>query len=249
MNNDLGSLKRYVILGLARSGTTVVHFALKGHPNVAALNDEVKVAFFTEGISIMTMRDDNTLEKKVSAIPLFDTIAGVFADDNTQALGLKCITESVEVTRELVQALSKYYKEMKIILVIRDDLTAQYGSMQRARITGEWHSWRKSGRFQNQKVKLSKREFGKYVKRSIAKLKELRALKNTHDVLEFNFEEQLLSAEGPDFSPLFKFLEISDLKVTWLDSKKVAPPPEDYILNYEKMNKFCDEILQSESIS
>ena len=87
MSTDAKLIKRYVVLGLARSGTTVVHFALKGHPNIAALNDEVRVSFFTEGISTFTQRDDNVLEKKVGSLSLFDAVAGVFSDENDTPVG------------------------------------------------------------------------------------------------------------------------------------------------------------------
>ena len=249
MSTDAKLIKRYVVLGLARSGTTAVHFALKGHPNIAALNDEVRVSFFTEGISTFTQRDDNVLEKKVGSYSLFDAVAGVFSDENTRALGLKCVPESVESAEALVQSLVKFYAGLSIVLVIRNDFTAQYGSMLRAKLTGEWHSWRKTGKQKNQRVRISKGDFKKYIIRTSGKLSALRQLKKTHEVLEFNFEEQLLYSKNPDFSPLFRFLDIPDLSVTWLDSKKVAPPPEDYIVNYEKMNQFCTEILQSEAVS
>lgn len=246
MTNASDSMKRYVVLGLARSGTTVVHFALKGHPNVAALNDEVKVSFFTEGISAFTQRDDNILEKKVGSLSLFDSIAGVFAGDKTQALGLKCVPDSAAASRKLIDTLNKYYPDLRIVLVVRDDMVSQYGSMLLATLTGNWHSWRKSGKSGKEKVKISKWRFKKYIYNTLAKLNELRELKKTHAFVEFNFEKQLLTPESPDFSPLFKFIDIPDLKVTWLNSKKVAPPPEDYIVNYETMKRYCDEILQHE---
>ena len=43
---------RYLIVGYSRSGTTVIHLALKGHPQVSAFNGELRPEpFFSLGIS------------------------------------------------------------------------------------------------------------------------------------------------------------------------------------------------------
>ena len=45
------SRKRFVIVGMARSGTTVTLQALQGHPDVRTAMDEIRVdPFFTRGI-------------------------------------------------------------------------------------------------------------------------------------------------------------------------------------------------------
>jgi len=50
---------RYLIVGCGRSGSTLIHLLLKGHPNIVALNDELKVSpFFTKGISTFTFGSD-----------------------------------------------------------------------------------------------------------------------------------------------------------------------------------------------
>ena len=46
---------RYILVGPARSGTTVTHLALKGHPNVSAVRDEVRIdPLFTQGMGAFT---------------------------------------------------------------------------------------------------------------------------------------------------------------------------------------------------
>ncbi|MBL4734231.1 MAG: hypothetical protein JKY18_02620 [Flavobacteriales bacterium] len=229
------NITRYAVLGLGRSGTTAIHFALKGHPNVSALNDEVKVSFFSEGISSFTQRDDNEVEKEIGTTKLFDAITGVFSDGKTVAHGLKCVPADIDDTALLVNSIRQHYPDLKIVLLKRNDLTAQYGSMLRAQKTGEWHSWRLNKNTGNVSIKISRQLFKKYIKRSLSKFDLLDGLRNSHDLLIVDYEQSLLRDAGPNFSEVFHFLNLPDLPVTWLNCEKVAPPPEEYILNYHKM--------------
>ena len=79
------------------------------------------------------------------------------------------------------------------------------------------------------------------MRRSSLKFTELKTLARSHDLLEVGYEECLLSENGPDFSKIFDFLGIPKLSATWLNCEKVAPPPEEYISNYDKMRKVFQE--------
>jgi len=230
-------LIRYIILGLARSGTTAVHFALKGHPNVSALNDEVNLSFFTEGISSFTQRDDNQKEKNAGYHKLFDALAGVFQDESTMALGMKCVPNSVEAANELVDSLRQHFPELKVVLVNREDLVAQYGSYLRAKSTGEWHSWRKSGDIKDFTVKIRTSRFRAYVTKCKDIYQVLKSLDDSHQVLEFSYEQCFLQGGEPDFSQLFGFIGVPQIEAAWLGSEKVAPPPDLYIKNYAELKK------------
>jgi len=236
---------RYLILGLGRSGTTAIHFALKGHPNVCALNDEVNVSFFSEGISTFTQRDNNSLEKEKGSKCLFDAIAGIFSNEKTKAIGMKCVPSDLQATKTLTIALKKHFPELKIILLIRKDLTAQYGSMITffKQLIDKFSFYTKHP--STSQIKLNKRLFKNYIERSILKLNELKTLSNSHDLLEVEYEKCLLAKNGPDFSTIFNFLNLPNLEATWLNCNKVAPPPKEYIRNYEKMKILFNEYRQS----
>ncbi|MFH1319492.1 MAG: sulfotransferase [Bacteroidota bacterium] len=233
---------RYIILGLARSGTTVTHFALMGHPNVSALNDEVKVSFFTDGISTFTQRNDNQREKDKGFIALFDAITSIFANENTRALGLKCIPDSPKSAKDLVGALKKHFIDHKIIITVREDLVAQLGSLIRADTTGNWHSWRQHGKEKELTIVIKKSHLKKYIYTCLEISAELKKLHKTHDVLEFYYEKNFLNNSQPDFIELFDFLNLPRENVTWLKSEKVAPAPELYIKNYAKLKRLHEEI-------
>jgi len=246
---DSSKYLRYLVLGLGRSGTTAIHFALKGHPNVSALNDEVKISFFSEGISTFTQRDDNKTEKEAGFNMLFDSIAGVFANKETMAIGMKCVPADVDASVLLTKSIRKHFPDIKIILLNRKDLTAQYGSMLRAQATGEWHSWRQPETPSSKTVKINKHLFKKYITRSVLKYNELKTLSDSHDLLDVNYETCLLQKGGPDFSSIFDFLDLPSLPVTWQNCEKVSPPPEKYISNYELMKmKFLETISNGFSV-
>jgi hypothetical protein len=66
---------RYLIVGMARSGTTVTHRALYGHPKVCALDDEIRVdPFFTRGIEAFTVGGANPWERENGSLQLFDAL-------------------------------------------------------------------------------------------------------------------------------------------------------------------------------
>ena len=67
--------KKYIVIGCGRSGTTVTHLALRGHPNVCALNDEVKILpLFNNGINCYTYGNNTVEERGKQLGVLFDAL-------------------------------------------------------------------------------------------------------------------------------------------------------------------------------
>jgi LPS sulfotransferase NodH len=243
--------KRYIIVGSARSGTTITHLCLKGHPNVSAVNDEIKISpLFTQGIATFTVSADSYLtlkEKEVGFLALFDAITTIEADENTIATGLKIATKSFQDVTDLVRCFQTYLKDITIILTVREDLVAQYGSGLRARATGQYHSWRKS-QLQNEfVVEISREQFINYAIDSLKILEELRKLKMTHKVVEIIYEKDIQPNTWEVYYNLFKFLELPEIEITWLASEKVAPDPEKYIINYSELKDLLENIKSEPS--
>ena len=66
---------RYVIVGLARSGTTATHAAIYGHPHICAMADELRVSpFFTSGVATFTVSGENQYERRIASDRIFDAI-------------------------------------------------------------------------------------------------------------------------------------------------------------------------------
>ena len=227
---------RYLIIGFPRSGTTVIHLLLKGHPNVAALNDVLKISpFFTEGISTFTFGKDLLEEKTNAYLCLFDAITSISANENTKALGAKCGCYSPIQAQSLVDTLQKYMKNVKIILIIRNDLVAQYGSGYNARKTGIYHSWYKNfNKLTVHKLKINKWVFSRYVVNYLYTFEILGRLYETHNVMQCIYEN-FVSKPAATQRKLFDFVNVPKVDVTWLDSKKVLPDPDQYIRNYSEM--------------
>ena len=136
---------RFLILGMARSGTTVTHQALQGHPNVRSSMDELKVApFFTSGIAAFTVSGANPFEQDNGYGLLLDALTLIPCEQrgldvlgyggtdahpkgDVLANGIKVAVGSAEEAETLVAALQRHpsLHELAIVRVHRADLVAQ----------------------------------------------------------------------------------------------------------------------------
>ncbi len=234
---------RYIIIGYSRSGTTVTHLAIKGHPAAVALNDELLVdPFFTKGISIFTHGNDYLEEKKEGYSALFDALTLIRANEQTLAHGAKTACNSHRKSCHLVRVLQNHLKDLKVIIIIRKDLVAQLGSALHGKKTGIMHSWYKGFDTREiSQIKISMWQLTSYVINVHKMYAVLRELNNSHDVLEINYED-LLEDSSRFYARLFGFLDLPVTEPIWLESKKVMPPPEKYIKNYDRLKKRLADI-------
>lgn len=235
--------KRYIIIGCARSGTTITHLAIMGHPFVAAINDEVKIEpFFTKGISAFTFGNDQKEEKQKGYSALFNAITLIKSNDKTVAHGFKTVCNSYTAAKHFVRVLQNNLKDIKIIFLVRRDLVAQLGSALHAKKTGIMHSWYNG--FENRKIKklkINKWRFTSYAINIYKIYDVLKELEKTHDVLKINYED-LIANSSLFCNRLFNFLNLKTLEPKWIESKKVMPSPETYIKNYNKLTKILAKI-------
>lgn len=250
--NLQNSYNRYIIIGCQRSGTTVTHMALRGHPNISAINDEIKVSpLFAEGLGVFTWGGNPELteqEKKNGVIKLFDTVAGVKSNENTIAIGLKIAESQPNNASQFVDCLQNYLSDIKIILTIREDLVAQYGSILRRRVTGQIGSWNKNQYAGDFKVKISESDFANYAVNCLKTLNILNKLEETHQVKKVIYEQDILPNDWNIYYELFSFLGLPKITIDWLDSDKVSPAPQEYIVNYNKLQDIVTD-LKSQDIN
>ena len=243
--NALAIMKRtrYIIVGYSRSGTTVVHQAVMGHPDVAALNDELKVVpFFTKGISTFTFGNDASEEKERGHDTLFDALTLMRGNSDTRAHGLKVTCMLPKRAKALVDTLQRHMDGVKIVLILRKDLVAQFGSALMARRTGIYHSWHKKfGDTRVRRIKINKFNFIAYALLVFETNKKLKELSATHDTLEVHYED-LLEDSQEVYKNIFEFLNIQRLNPTWIESRKVLPMPEEYIKNYANMKSLLERL-------
>ena len=238
----------YLIIGFPRSGTTVIHLAIKGHPNVAALNDELELApLFTQGISTFTHGNDLPHEKAAGVRVIYEAITRIDADANTQAYGAKCTCNTPRRARMLVEILRKVYPELKIILTVRHDIAALYGSLMSAKKSGRWHSWYKQQSAEKPRVRINRWVFTRYALNCLESYEILRSLRETHEVYESSYEAFATNPNGT-YAALFEFLGVPALEVSWMDSKKVMPAPAEYITNYEATTRLVEQLRSAVAV-
>jgi len=197
---------RYIIVGPARSGTTVTHLCLAGHPNVSALNDEVKVhPFFTEGISAFTHGNDLETEFKKGFMAIFDALCTLNSPDELLAGGLKTAIGSSAEAANFVRSVQNFFPKVKIVLTLRDDIVAQFGSMELAKATGKWHSWVKPEGQLEGKITLDKDRLDAHAVDYLKTVRELQRLKETHEVFEVSYEKDILPGNRQVYHRLFQF--------------------------------------------
>jgi hypothetical protein len=116
-----------MVVGMPRSGTTAVHNTLRGHPSVSALHKEVGIdPFLTQEMAIFTRKHPKT---KPAVSPLFDVMMSVQPASNPKVRGMKLTTASSTLARSFVERVQDHLPDVKIILVLRHDLPARYGSL------------------------------------------------------------------------------------------------------------------------
>jgi len=137
-------------------------------------------------------------------------------------------------------------KDIRLILTIRSDLVAQYASLELAQQTGKYHSWVKSKRSFSGKIKINRNEFIKYVYDYLKIISLLKDLEKSHNILIFNYEDNILNGDLNNFYSLFDFLDLPRIEMNWLNSKKVSPPPEEYIENHNNFYSLMEKIMSLE---
>ncbi len=241
------NISRYLIVGNARSGTTVTHLALMGHPNISALNNEINVnPFFSKGFASFTFGAETKNEKTLGYQILFDAITSVNLTKNSMARGMKVALSSVKDAEILVESIKHNFPDIKIIFVERLDYLAQFGSLKRAENSGQYHSWNKQMKKVSD-ISINKKDFIDYVFR-VKKINEIvEILKYSHEFMIFNYEEDILEGSLKNYTKLFNFLKIPIVDITWLNSSKVAPSPEIFIKNYNELLSVQEVLIKEEN--
>lgn len=231
---------RYIILGYSRSGTTVTHLALMGHPDVSALDGELRPApFFTTGLRAFTGGYAHPDEDALAYPALFDAITSMRNPD-AQAYGAKTACNSPEAARRIVEVLREHFPAMKVIHVRRADQVAHYGSVVMGKRTGIMHSWQAAKRAPGpESIRLSRRQLLGFVRWSNRLNGVFADLSRSHDYLCLDNEQYQKDPEACH-RMLFDFVGLAHMDADWVTSKKVLPHPAAYIDNYEQCRRWLE---------
>jgi hypothetical protein len=257
---------RYLIVGMARSGTTVTHRAIYGHPNVCALDDEVRVdPFFTRGIEAFTVGGSNPWEREHGYLQLFDAMTAYAPEppsadgkwlisycgtknhpkSERRANGMKVAVNTPEDATALVESLQHHFPSLRIIHVRRNDLVAQCASLERAMQSGVWHSFSSTSKAPTadlDKIRIGIGKFRSYVNSALAIDEAILSLHDSHDVEVVDFERDIAGDSAGCWRRLFEFLELDAIQPTWTRSSKVAPPVDDYVEDADSLRSALEGI-------
>ncbi len=239
-------MTRYIIVGHARSGTSVTHHLLMDHSEVSAVYDEVDCnPFFTKGIGAFTHGLDKESEKQKSFLSLFDAITQLNVTPVTKACGLKTAINNPNAALAMVHTLQENMKDIKIIIVVRNSLVDLMGSIERAKKTGNWHSWQKNIKKENIRFSIPKDEFIEFAINSSHVYEILSGLQKSHEVIFFDYEKDISPNNPDNYNKLYDFLNLSSHQ-TQIPLKKVAPTAEEYLINYKELKDLEEKIKNKE---
>jgi len=225
---------RFLIVGLQRSGTTVISELLSGHPEVCMFSDELKVTpLFSKGIRTYGMGNETENDVKIGFQAIFDTITRT--NKNVSTWGAKIALQEPKDAKILISCLNQNFENIKIIYINRTDSIARIGSLLNARKTKIYHSTDAPKKFKNKKITISKKTFRKYFLKEL-KIKEILHFNKKHTVININYENDILTKRFKH--TVFRDLGLPIIKPDWQYLKKISLNPEDYINNINYLIKY-----------
>lgn len=236
---------RFVIVGNQRSGTSVTHDVVAGHPDVTACPTEVRASpFFTDGASVFTTIEMPWEQRAPCHRRIFDALAGRTGTADHRARGIKVAIPTPEIAADLANCVREHFPGMRILLVRREDLVAQFASLRRAQTTGQWHSWQSTG--ESPRITLADEELRSYAKDCLRIEAQLRSLQRTHPLLEVVYERDIRTGR---WDQLFEFLDLEVRTIDWPVMQKVAPPAEDYVQDYARLSRMLRTLPRPDEAS
>jgi LPS sulfotransferase NodH len=123
---------------------------------------------------------------------------------------MKLTIGSDERARAFVERVRTHLPNVRIILLVRRDLVAQFGSLVKSQKTGVGgrHVGESKGRRTAPALELDRYEFAEYAIEAYQTRRRLRSMQETHEIPEISYEKVLLRGELPTYDPLFNFVGV-----------------------------------------
>lgn len=230
------SVRRFLVIGMQRSGTTVTRSLLASHPDIALGPEEIHLAFFQRTVQTTTNRGETPQHRSATLRSVVDALAGRRA--NHAFVGLKTALTDAAATARLVACLAAHAHDVDLVVVRRHDLLAQLASLRRAQATGIWHDRGGGGRGAEVKVTITPAELAAYVTDCVACERLLATLAAGRRVLHIDYEADIVG--GQIASVLQSFFGIALATADRADRadralRKVSPPLADYVVDAERL--------------
>jgi len=225
----MNTMRRFLLVGMQRSGTTVTRAQLESHPQVAMFRDELHTAFFATAIGTRSRTGETREDRTTSLLEVWDHLVGPRPD--VVAGGIKTALPSAAYAARLVGCLQEHGPGIDLIVVHRRDLVAQLGSLKRAQAAGVWHRRANAAAADiDRRVRITDAELAGYVRECIDSHRLLAQLADGRRTLHLDYDDDIVA--GRDWPRLCEFLAIEPLPRPEGSFRKFSPPAIDYIDDY-----------------
>lgn len=231
--------RRFLVVGMQRSGTTVTQAQLIDHPEVAIARQEIAATCFWTSVLSQTSRGETCADRSRSVREVLDHLAG--HRPGVAATGLKTALPSAGHAARLAGCLRTHAPDLALIVVRRNDLVAQFGSLRRAQATGTWHSSDRQPSQHDLRVAFTRDELAAYVQDCVDCDRLLESIGTGRPVLALDYERDV--ATGGDRQQIAAFLGIDARRGTPARLRKVSPDANAYIDDYASHRAALPELL------
>jgi hypothetical protein len=237
------NLSFFLIIGVQRSGTSVIHANLGSHPYIECLTGELKMdPLLLQGADLFTNTPcDMPLEMEIGWRELFKALTSLNRTKHTLLGGAKIAVADYFSALRLFVAISSTFPDLKIILIERKDKVAQFGSWKKAQETNIYCSTTKLDNVG--KIVINEGEFRKYFKDGAKTDETLLRLSETNPFYHCYYED--ISIDPNKFIvDIYRFLDVRPIKFK-NKIQKLLPAPEDYISDYAEITKLFQDLKSS----
>ncbi|MEO8116055.1 MAG: sulfotransferase [Bacteroidota bacterium] len=254
--NMPGELKKFVIITLPRSGSTVLVKTLDRHPQVFCAGE----LFYFPGKIYHTecqfpFWKIKTFSNKINYLINFPNVLfrlGYFMKNfyNHQNPGYKAVGFKMMYQHILyMPGIMNYLKrnKIKVILLTRENLLRNVLSDMKARETGVYHNEPGSGKIAGKKLHVDLELLSEKMKETGKWAKKLEAVSVGMDTLKIDYADFTNWEELTD--KIFDFLEVSREKIPPAAQKLNPPALENMIDNFEEVKQWAFANGYSENIS
>ena len=228
-----GIRRRYLIVGPTRSGTTALHLLLAGHPHISVFTGELQFSRLAAGLHQFSVRGYvSDEEERRGRLALFDAVTGSSKTAQTRVLGAKTTFNAPQATARCAQTLREHFPDISIVVPVRRDMVAHYGSRARLRTTGIAHSWNQRDASGDQEmVSIDRWLLANSVLINLENYRALRRMSQFTDYIEVDYESFAEDNEKT-YRRLLQFLDLDYVAPDWLRARRLHPKPESYIAGY-----------------
>lgn len=229
---------RFLIVGMQRSGTTVMQELLTGHSDIAGSKRELSNMLFRRFDEPYYATPLPPTAEHEMHLRLFDALAGL--DDQTFA-GHKIASGTPMQAKVLHERVTEHFRDLKIIRVKRSDALAGCASFYRAQTTNVWHN--RGQKLKKTKIKLPKGYITQYIYMWWKINQTFEQFSETHDIFDVSYESDIETGEIFHDPAVFEFLGAKHQTVDWITMKKLSPPLSESIINFEEAREHADFIM------